>query len=81
MTRFQFGIVREDRTQDAAGIFDADHPSAIWYVRHGLDHRPLGVLKTARFQATLGVDFANGSNVLTGSTKVIGGSVTLVMPL
>lgn len=35
VTRSEFGIVREDRTQDAARVFDAHHSEAIWYVRHG----------------------------------------------
>lgn len=33
-------IVREDRTQDAARIFDAHHSHVIWYVCHGFDQHP-----------------------------------------
>src|SRR5271157_2374466 len=34
-------LVREDRPQDAARIFDARHSHVIWHVRHGLDqHLP-----------------------------------------
>lgn len=66
MTRVESGVVREDRAQNAEGIFDTDHPRAIGYVRHG---------STIALSLRSAVNSENGSAVLKGSTKVVGESV------